>query len=107
MHLYDDIADASSSRHLVYNYFYLYSSLLSSHRVGKHGDVSSDDSDGGRTGAGGEVFTCDEGREADDEQSDWVTDGPGPVYGVPSLHCNTVSKGSIFFTYILAYFLHY
>ena len=46
--------------------------------------VSSDDSDAGAGGCGGELFTCDEGREADDEQSDWFTEGPGPVYGIPS-----------------------
>ena len=27
-------------------------------------------------------YTCDEGREADDEQSDWFAE-TGPVYGVP------------------------
>lgn len=47
--------------------------------------VSSDDSDGGVGAGGPELFTCDEGREADDEQSDWFTEGPGPVYGVPAL----------------------
>ncbi|XP_068223759.1 G patch domain-containing protein 2-like isoform X2 [Palaemon carinicauda] len=28
------------------------------------------------------IYTCDEGREADDEQSDWFAE-PDPVYGVP------------------------
>ena len=65
-------------------------------RASKHGGeyVSSDDSDAGRIGVCGEVFTCDEGREADDEQSDWVTEGPGPVYGVPAFHCNSNSVSS-------------
>ena len=30
-----------------------------------------------------DVDNCPEAGEADDEQSDWFTEPPGPVYGVP------------------------
>ncbi|XP_071553009.1 G patch domain-containing protein 2-like isoform X1 [Panulirus ornatus] len=39
---------------------------------------SSESSSESETG----IYTCDEGREADDEQSDWFAE-PDPVYGVP------------------------
>ncbi|XP_064119595.1 G patch domain-containing protein 2-like isoform X4 [Macrobrachium nipponense] len=34
------------------------------------------------------IYTCDEGREADDEQSDWFAE-PDPVYGVPGSNNQT------------------
>ncbi|XP_018011255.2 uncharacterized protein LOC108668531 [Hyalella azteca] len=70
--------------------------------------ISSDESDGGELPADGndavhcEVFTCDEGREADDEQSDWVTEVPGPVYGVPSpstaMACDEAGSGGTLYS---------
>lgn len=41
---------------------------------------SSESSSESETG----IYTCDEGREADDEQSDWFAE-PDPVYGVPGV----------------------
>ncbi|XP_045127840.1 G patch domain-containing protein 2-like isoform X6 [Portunus trituberculatus] len=45
---------------------------------------SSESSSESETG----IYTCDEGREADDEQSDWFAE-PDPVYGVPGAPSST------------------
>ncbi|XP_063867626.1 G patch domain-containing protein 2-like isoform X10 [Scylla paramamosain] len=45
---------------------------------------SSESSSESETG----IYTCDEGREADDEQSDWFAE-PDPVYGVPGAQSST------------------
>ena len=45
------------------------------HRFREHSNGSSESEAG--------IYTCDEGREADDEQSDWFAE-PDSVYGDPA-----------------------